>query len=125
MKPVEDDDKRIQIAKSFGTNLLKLRKERGFTREELAEQSNLSSNYIYGLETGTYLPGCIALIDLSNALNVTPTQLLDKHLYNKKEIILEKLSHNIDNLSDRDFNLLLSIIDFLNKNNEEKNDTNF
>lgn len=84
MESLEDSQRRIEIAKSFGTSLLKLRKERGFTREELAEKSNLSANYIYGLENGTYLPGCIALIDLSNALNITVTQLLGEYMDNKK-----------------------------------------
>lgn len=116
MESMEDENRRKQIAKSLGNNLLKLRKERGFTREELAEKSNLSANYIYGLENGTYLPGCIALIDLSNALNITPTQLLDNYLYNKKEMIIEKISQNIDNLSDRDFNLIVNIIDFCIQN---------
>lgn len=84
MRNLEDDDRRIQISKNLGENLLKIRKDRGYTREELAEKSNLSANYIYGLETGTYLPGCIALIDLSNALNITTSQLLDKYLDNNR-----------------------------------------
>ena len=50
LESVEDEDRRAQIAKTFGTNLLQLRKQKGYTREELAEKSNLSANYIYGLE---------------------------------------------------------------------------
>ena len=50
MESVEDDNRRLQIAKKFGANLLQLRKQKGYTREELAEKSNLSANYIYGLE---------------------------------------------------------------------------
>lgn len=116
MEPKEEEERRKQIAKNFGSNLLKFRKERGFTREELAEKSNLSANYIYGLENGTYLPGCLALIDLSNALNITTAQLLDKYLYNKRNSFIEKISQNIENLSERDLDLILTIIDFCNKN---------
>lgn len=116
MESIEDDNRRDQIAKNLGRNLLNLRKARGYTREELAEKSNLSANYIYGLENGTYLPGCLALIDLSNALNTTTTDLLNNYIDNKKNVFLEKISQNIDKLSDRDLDLILSIVEFCNKN---------
>lgn len=113
---VENEDRRSQVAQILGANILKLRKEKGYTREELAEKSNLSANYIYGLETGTYLPGCLALIDLSNALDTTSTQLLDKFINNKRNTFLEQISQNIDKLSDRDLSLILNIIEFCNNN---------
>lgn len=118
MEISKEEDRRIEIAKTLGSNLLRLRKAKGFTREELAEKSNLSANYIYGLENGNYLPGCLALIDLSNALNITITELLEHYIENKKNIFLEKFSQNIDHISERDLNLILAIIDFYNK--EEK-----
>lgn len=119
MELLENEDRRSQVAQILGSNILKLRKQKGYTREELAEKSNLSANYIYGLETGTYLPGCLALIDLSNALDTTSTQLLDKFINNKRNTFLEKISQNIDKLSDRDLSLILSIVEFCN--NSENN----
>ena len=116
MESFEESKRRSEIAKNLGANLFELRKAKGYTREELAEKSNLSANYIYGLENGTYLPGCIALIDLSNALNVTVTQLLDKYMYNKKNALLEKISLEFDNLTNRDLDLILNIIEFCTKN---------
>lgn len=113
---MEYEDRKSRIAKELGSNLLRLRKEKGYTREELAEKSNLSANYIYGLENGTYLPGCLALIDLANALDVTINQLLNNYMDNKRNSILEKISQDIDKLSDRDLNLVLSVIEFCNKN---------
>lgn len=110
----KEEERRKQIADNIGKNLLKIRKERGYTREKLAEKSNLSANYIYGLENGTYLPGCLVLIDLSNALDITPSQLLDKHIDNKKNSFIEHISQNIDKLSERDLDLILTIIDFCN-----------
>ena len=83
-----EEDRRKKIAKILGQNLYKLRKEKGFTREKLAEKSNFSSNYIYGLETGTYLPGRLALIDLSNAFSVTSTDLLTNYIDNKKNMFM-------------------------------------
>lgn len=118
MESNKDDERRTQIAKVLGKNLLKFRKQKGFTREELAEQSNLSANYIYGLENGTYLPGCLALIDLSNALDITPTELLGNFISNKTNTFIEKFTDNIDKLSEKDLRLILNIIDFCIKNNE-------
>lgn len=117
MSLLEHEDRRIQVAKILGNNILKLRKQKGYTREELAEKSNLSANYIYGLETGTYLPGCLALIDLSNALDTTVTELLEQFMDNKKNTLLEKISQNIDKLSDKDLSLVLNIIEFCNNQN--------
>ena len=114
----EDENRRIAISQNLGKNLLKIRKEKGFTREELAEKSNLSANYIYGLENGTYLPGFIALIDLSNALNITTSQLLDKYLDNNRNNLIDKISQEISKLSDRDLNLIITILDFYNKNSQ-------
>lgn len=115
MEALENEKRRSEISQNFGKNLLKLRKQKGYTREELAEKSNLSSNYIYGLENGTYLPGCIALIDLSNALGVTTTYLLNEYIYNKQDILIEKITQNINNLSNRDIELIMNIIDFCSK----------
>ena len=116
MESFDDSKRRLEIAKNVGENLFALRKSKGYTREELAEKSNLSANYIYGIENGTYLPGCIALIDLSNALNVTVNELLNKYMYNKKNSFLEKISLEFDNLSDYDLALISNIIDFCSKN---------
>lgn len=118
MEKNEDEKRRIEIAKSLGKNLLKLRKEKGFTREELAEKSNLSANYIYGLEIGTYLPGCIALIDLSNALDINISQLLAKYLHNDRKDTIDKISLQISKLSDRNLELIINILDFMEKNND-------
>ena len=117
MGKAEDDVKRTEISKDFGKNLRKIRKDCGFTREELAEKSNLSSNYIYGLETGTYLPGCIALIDLANALNVSTSQLLDKYLNSSNMNIYETINRKVLKLSDSNLNFLLDILDILEKYN--------
>ena len=114
----EEEKRRLDISITLGKNLLKFRKEKGYTREELAEKSNLSANYIYGLENGTYLPGCIALIDLSNALDINVSQLLDKYLLNNRNDVSEQISMEINKLSDRDVKLVIQILDFLTRNSQ-------
>lgn len=114
----EEEKRRLDISITLGKNLLKFRKEKGYTREELAEKSNLSANYIYGLENDTYLPGCIALIDLSNALDINVSQLLDKYLLNNRNDVIEQISMEINKLSDRDVKLVIQILDFLTRNSQ-------
>lgn len=107
-----DSNRRKELSQKFGMNLWELRKNRGLSREQLAEMSNLSTNYIYGLEHGSFLPGFMAIIDLSNSLNTTPSQLLDKYINNKKNFFVEQISQNLDCLTDRDLDLILNIVEF-------------
>lgn len=54
-----------------------LRKERGWTQEELAEAANLHENYVSRLETGEQEPGLFIILRLCRAFEVTPGTLLD------------------------------------------------
>ena len=63
-----EDKRKETIAQEIGYKIYQLRKQHKLSREKLAEYSNLSPHYIYYLEKGKYLPGCIAIIDLCNAL---------------------------------------------------------
>lgn len=68
----------MQEAKLFGRRLRELRKERGLTQEALAEEADLSGNYISDLELGLKVPSLTILVQLSQALDVaTPVLLAD------------------------------------------------
>ena len=53
-----------------------LRKERGWTQEQLAEAANLHENYVSRLETGEQEPGLFVILRLCRAFGVTPGVLL-------------------------------------------------
>jgi transcriptional regulator with XRE-family HTH domain len=54
------------------------RLERGLTQEALAEEADLSGNYISDLELGLKVPSLTILVQLSQALDVaTPVLLVD------------------------------------------------
>lgn len=55
---------------NFGEQLLTIRKQQNLSVRELAELSNLSTNYISKLEHGQRLPSVETLIRLSNALQI-------------------------------------------------------
>jgi transcriptional regulator with XRE-family HTH domain len=67
---------RVQEAKLFGRRLRELRKERGLTQEALAEEADLSGNYISDLELGLKVPSLTILVQLSQALDVAIPVLL-------------------------------------------------
>ncbi|MCI9468077.1 MAG: helix-turn-helix transcriptional regulator [Oscillospiraceae bacterium] len=59
-----------------GKRLRAIRKKRGFTQEQLAEMAGISSQHCSGIETGAAKVSLPALIQLCNALDTTPDELL-------------------------------------------------
>lgn len=60
----------------FGTFVATLRKEKGITQKELAEQLSISDKAVSKWETSVSVPNIDLLIPLANALGVTVTELL-------------------------------------------------
>ena len=77
----QNKDRKSKIAKYIGENIYQYRKKKGYTREDLAEKSNLSANHIYELEMGNCMPTTITLIDICNALKVSLSQIIDTKLF--------------------------------------------
>ena len=59
-----------------GTNVRRLRLEKGLTQERFAELSGLAQQYISGLESGRRNPTVVTLYELAVALGVDPADLL-------------------------------------------------
>lgn len=57
----------------FGQRLREQRIKHGLTLEQLAEKSELSSNYIGMVERGLKEPGLATIVKLLNALNIPQT----------------------------------------------------
>lgn len=66
----------MDMRKLVGDNCARIRKERGLTQEDLAEQSGLSQQYISGLERGRRNPTILTVYELSVALSVSHIDLL-------------------------------------------------
>lgn len=62
--------------KLVGQRLRVIRKKRGFTQEQLAEMTGISPQHCSGIETGAAKVSLPALIQLCNALDTTPNELL-------------------------------------------------
>lgn len=64
------------VLKNFGKRVRSLRRERGWTQEQLAEAAGLHENYVSRLETGNQEPGLFVILRLAQALGVAPGDLL-------------------------------------------------
>ena len=61
---------------AFGKNVRKYRKRKQLTQEQLAERCNMQSNSISRIEKGTAGTKIAGLLDLADALEVSPDALL-------------------------------------------------
>lgn len=63
------------VKSRFGSTLRKLRDERGYSQEELAEKAGLHRNYIGGVERGERNVALENIVKLARALSVSPRDL--------------------------------------------------
>jgi transcriptional regulator with XRE-family HTH domain len=59
-----------------GANILKLRKRRGLSQEELAVDAEIDVTYLRGIERGRRNPSLMVMVRLAAQLGVHPTKLL-------------------------------------------------
>lgn len=62
----------------FGRSLRRLRLDRGWSQEHLAELAGITLNYVGNLERGEQGPSLYVLVRLGRALNVDLPTLLDE-----------------------------------------------
>ena len=64
------------IKEVFGTDLRRLRLDRGYTQEVLADHANIAVRFLKDLEAGRKQASVTTLFKLSHALDIKPDQLL-------------------------------------------------
>jgi transcriptional regulator with XRE-family HTH domain len=116
-------DKRMSKIKNeelsnFGARLKKLRLERGFTQQELANEINVSQRVIVYYERETNHPPSDLLPSIARALDVTVDELLGLTAAKKKKASpsslsprLERRLQQIESLNSKNKRQLLQIID--------------
>lgn len=67
---------RMDMRKLVGQNFARLRREKGFTQEDVEARSGFSQQYLSGLEQGQRNPTIITLYELSQALGVSHMDLV-------------------------------------------------
>ncbi len=68
----------MDIRQSLGQNVKALRKKAGMSQEELAARMDVDQAYISRLEAGEKNPTVLTIWHIAQALNTTPSTLLDE-----------------------------------------------
>lgn len=66
----------MDMRKLVGRNFARLRRQKGLTQEDVEARSGFSQQYLSGLERGLRNPTIITLYELSQALGVSPVELI-------------------------------------------------
>ncbi len=106
---MECDRKKI-LSKNIGNKIYELRKANKLSREKFAEICNLSSQHIYYMEKGEFLPGCLTIIDICNNFHITPTELLIDNLDIDLNIFEESIKKDFSKLSNENKRFLQCLI---------------
>lgn len=110
--------------KEMGSRIASRRKHLKINQNTLAEQLGISNNHLSSLEKGKVNPSLELLIELCNALKVTPDYLLMgvMHQNNIPLNIYEELRL----CSEHDIQIIQHIVHFMAETHSEKwNDDNF
>ena len=109
--------KKNEIAQKIGTRIYNLRQKNKLSREKFAEICDLSSQHVYYIEKGEFLPGCLTILEICNNFSITPSQLLTDCLNTNFNLFDESVKQNYNKLSydDKKFlqELIVSSIDLL------------
>ena len=82
----------------IGRFIADCRKSKKMTQEQLSEKLNITSKAVSKWETGKCLPDASIMMDLSNILEITVTELLSGEKISKDKII-DKADENLVKLS--------------------------
>ena len=106
MLTIDENDFKNKIAQ-------KIRLYRVDTQEKTAEQAFISVDTLSSIERSLNIPSILTLVNLCNAINVTPNDILEDFIFNKDKILEEKLNYNFSQLSFEDKSFILQIIEYL------------
>ena len=112
----QSKDRKSKIAKYIGNNIYQFRKKKCYTKEDLAEKSNLSANHIYELEMGNCMPTTITLIDICNALKVSLSQIIDTKLFDNDNNLSEDFLEDFIKLTEKEKNSVMQLVKYMANN---------
>lgn len=115
--------KKIQISEmeAFGGRIQKMRKKRGLTQEEVADQMGCSLTYISKLEHGRATCNLARLFQLANVLECDAADLLRGANRSSKEYLLSDIAKMLRKLSPNDREVIELMIRTMAQRAEREN----
>ena len=100
---------------TIGKNIRKYRNQRKLRQDQLAEKTDLSTNYIGMIERGEKIPALETFLKIANTLEVSADMLLADVLYNNYAIKDSLLADNLEKLSAEERTRIYDVIDTMIK----------
>ena len=110
------------ILKVLGKNIKKIRKEKGYTQDYVAEQINVSTDLLRSIENGRNIGSITTLLNICNFLQVSPNTLFAELLDFKEETLDSSLLNLTNQLSKEGKNILKEIIIHIDKNYQNRDE---
>ena len=106
----------------FGQRLREQRIKHGLTLEQLAEKSELSSNYIGMVERGLKEPGLATIVKLLNALNISADTLLCDLVPSASHVTDDEIRKRLEGLTPIQKKAALDLLDtYISPTSQTKN----
>ncbi len=117
---MDEKELRTKKAKEIGKQISLVRLQLGISREKLAEQSNISTNYLYEIEIGKKVPNVIIFSNICNALGISADQILNPLSTNQLNDFINDIYKDFFTLTSKEKNLIKNNIHFLANEKEKK-----
>lgn len=100
-----------EIGKVLGEKVKQTRKSRCLTIDQLSEQCDITEGHLRNIESGYRMPSVPVLIDICNALKISPQDVLQPFLDVKSEKIdKERLLEIISNMDEDRVEVLIGVL---------------
>ena len=105
---------------TIGKNIRKYRNQKKLKQDQLAEKTELSTNYIGMVERGEKIPALETFLKIANALEVSADMLLVDVLYTNYSVKDSLLADKLDKLNAEDRTKIYDVIDTMIKHSRVK-----
>lgn len=104
---------------TIGKNIKKFREIKKLRQEDLAEKTNLTTNYIGMIERGEKIPSLETFINILNSLGVSADMVLSDVLDNGYTVKDSLLNEKLEKLVPEDRNRIYEVIDTMMKHSKQ------
>ena len=105
--------------KIIGRKIQEIRKQKGFTQEQLAERVNISPHYLSALERGVYNIKLELLVDILNTLNCSADEVFQDVVHSSSKIKASQLSEKLKGLPLHEQKKILDVVDTMIANSTQ------
>lgn len=104
---------------TIGKNIRKFREIKKLRKEDLAEKTDLTTNYIGMIERGEKIPSLETFINILNSLGVSADMVLSDVLDNGYKVKDSLLNEKLEKLVPEDRNRIYEVIDTMMKHSKQ------